>query len=281
MQKKNFFIIIFYFLCLFGKSQSLILKDNKFTEKTLYAQTKQLGQFIKRFNNEENKLGIEYDKKDYNYRRNGFFREQYISNLFNLENIKIQQKLKYEFIIDVNNILNSKYLEFHADDWFAEAKTVFLYKGKEVKINLILELQEEIIGSKWVLRNVYFQNFDSLFFNKNISVNKKFIHPLSHELGFMNLRKFINDDAENVEYYSYKDYRPDFLSLFFYEIKKGNLSFKYVEKLKFHFLQIENWYFEVSYFNRMTFNSGWLISELKRVGIFEKNEFIKKICYEK
>jgi len=72
----------------------------------------------------------------------------------------------------------------------------------------------------------------------------------------------------------------NFLTLFLYEVKKGNLYFKYVKELKFHFFQIENWYFEISYFNRLTYNSGWLISDLKKIDLYEKFNLMKKVSYE-
>jgi hypothetical protein len=55
------------------------------------------------------------------------------------------------------------------------------------------------------------------------------------------------------------------LSIFLYEIKKGNIQFKSVRNVKFHFFQINDWYFEISEFNRRGHNKGWLISNLVKV----------------
>jgi len=52
------------------------------------------------------------------------------------------------------------------------------------------------------------------------------------------------------------------------------LKFKHIDSVKFHFLQIPHWYFELSYFNRNTANSGWLISNLKYVSPKEKSQLI-------
>jgi hypothetical protein len=65
----------------------------------------------------------------------------------------------------------------------------------------------------------------------------------------MNLRKaFSNPDS--VSQYTLKKFVPDHLSVFLYEVKKGNLKFKTVQEVKFHFFQIDGWYFELSQFNR-------------------------------
>ena len=76
---------------------------------------------------------------------------------------------------------------------------------------------------------------------------------MSHELDFMNLRKAFADQ-DSVEQYIAKGFKPDFLTLFLYEIRRGKLKFQHVRDLKFHFFQIENWYFELSYFNRKGHN---------------------------
>jgi hypothetical protein len=78
-----------------------------------------------------------------------------------------------------------------------------------------------------------------------------------------------------IEYYASKAFQPDYLSLFFYEVKKGTLKFKSVDNLKFHIFQINNWYFEVSWFNRSGKNTGWLISNLMYVTEKEKEHLLK------
>ncbi len=90
----------------------------------------------------------------------------------------------------------------------------------------------------------------------------------------MNIYK-IFEDSQVIEYYASNEYTPDYLTLFFYEIKQGNLKFDHVESVKFHVLQIDNWYFEVSWFNRSGYNSGWLISNLIYLKAPEKETLLK------
>ncbi|NOU48580.1 MAG: hypothetical protein HOO86_16185, partial [Bacteroidales bacterium] len=70
-------------------------------------------------------------------------------------------------------------------------------------------------------------------------------------------------------------FQPDYLSLFFYEVKLGRMKFKSVDTMKFHVFQMPNWYFEISYFNRKGNNTGWLISNLMYVKENEKGPLIK------
>ena len=65
------------------------------------------------------------------------------------------------------------------------------------------------------------------------------------------------------------------VTLFFYEIKRGNLVFEQVDTVKFHVFQIKDWYFEVSWFNRSGSNAGWLISNLIYITEKDKKDLIK------
>jgi len=107
----------------------------------------------------------------------------------------------------------------------------------------------------------------------------KFLHPMSHELDFMNLIHVFQDKNE-VELYTSKEYHPDFLTLFIYEVKNGNLSFKTVQQVKFHFFQVPGWYFELTDFNRRSSNSGWLIANLLKINAEEKELMLKFIYHE-
>jgi hypothetical protein len=114
-----------------------------------------------------------------------------------------------------------------------------------------------------VIQKVYAGMYVSTFKRDTTRIGN-FLHPLSHELDFMNLRKaFTNKDSVNQ--FAGKNFIPDHLSVFLYEIKKGNLKFKTVTDVKFHFFQINGWYFELSEFNRPGYNTGWLISNLVKL----------------
>jgi hypothetical protein len=94
----------------------------------------------------------------------------------------------------------------------------------------------------------------------------------------MNLRKaFANTDSASQ--FTVKRFVPDHLSVFLYEIKKGNLKFKSVEEVKFHFFQIDGWYFEISDFNRKGYNTGWLISNLIKLNKESEKEQLRKFLY--
>ncbi len=280
MQKFVLLIIVFVTTVSFVNAQSF----NGFTddETTLYAMNKQVGQFVHRFNMEEDNLGKFLPKNDNRYHNNEL-REKLLPGMFDKSNPRTSGNLKKYFIDDITNNDQPVYLNFLDSDWYAEVSASFVINGREENLILFLTLEEENLGSKWILSNVYFRNFNLLFPNVDTNEQKKhFLHPQSHELDFMNLHKAL-ENPEYVELYASTDYQPDYLTLFFYLMKTGKMEFKKINSAKFHFFQIKNWYFELSYFNRNDTNSGWLISNLMYVNDEDKHELIKtyRLCTSK
>ncbi|TSA26601.1 MAG: hypothetical protein D4R67_07575 [Bacteroidetes bacterium] len=249
-------------------------------ESVLYAQTKQINQFFRRFNGEEDVTGKRLYETDGDY-RDAKLRKKYLNILFDLSSTLITSDAREVFILDVNNKKNPVFLDFHANNWFAEVSSDFTYLGEPVHMILYFKLQRERQGYKWVLSNVFCSRFARYFNHVGDTISgENFLHPMSHELDFMNLRKMFND-PDKIGYYLEKDYHPDQLAIFLKEYKEGNLKFVSSSNVKFHFFQIPNWYFEVSFFNRNQNNSGWLISNLVRVNDQEKKEIIMNYTHEK
>jgi hypothetical protein len=197
--------------------------------------------------------------------------------LFDRQNTSISAAQKNEFISSVTDDSLGQFLDFHGGSWFSEVETTFSHKGKDVTITLFLKIQKEPIGSKWVISQAFFEEFSKHFVADTTEM--RFLHPMSHELEFMNLNKVFRVNAE-LELYTERGYKPDYVTLLFYEMKLGNLSFKQVNTVKFHFFQLDGWYFEVSRFNRQGGNRGWLISNLAKVSEEEKKTLMSFIYYE-
>ncbi len=243
-------------------------------ESILYAQTKQVNQFFLRFNGEEDVRGNRLYPGDPAY-RDLKARKKYIHMLFDSSNPSITDDMKFVFNDDALNKKNPAFLDFYAKGWYAEIAATFLYKKEKVNIILYLKIEKQLKGYKWVFSNVYFDRYESWFPHLGDTLNTSYIiHPMSHELDFMNIHKVFKD-SQNLDYYLVRNYQPDMLAMFIMEMKNGNLSFSAVNNVKFHVFQIPNWYFEISYFNRNSANAGWLISNLQRLSENEKKELQK------
>ncbi|MCR5014295.1 MAG: hypothetical protein K6A28_05945 [Bacteroidales bacterium] len=267
------FLILALLLLMVMPVTAQSIGDFQMDEKDLYAMTKQMGQFIRRFNYEEDQFGNRLYPKDPDYRSRQK-RQQSLAILFDQETYGNKPDLQRFFIEDVTAD-DSTFMTFLGGRWYSEVSATFRYKGKDVSIIMIFGIEKEGLGSKWVLNNIYFSEFNKLFPTGDMAEKEKhFLHPMSHELDFMNIYKIFNE-PEIIEYYASKSFEPDYLTLFFYEVKKGNLVFKNVDTVKFHVFQIKDWYFEVSWFNRSGSNSGWLISNLIYLPEKEKKDLIK------
>ncbi len=269
---RNIFILAFTISIVWPVAGQTI-GDFKMDETELYAMTKQMGQFMRRFNYEEDQFGEKLNPKDPRYRSNEMRRKS-LPILFDQQKYGTQTDLQRYFIEDVTKD-DSTYMTFLGGRWYSEVSTTFRYNGKLVNISLILAVEKEGLGSKWVLTNVYFSEFNKLFPNGEMAEREKhFLHPMSHELDFMNIYKAFQN-PEVIEYYASKEFQPNYLTLFFYEIKQGKLVFQHVDSVKFHVFQIKDWYFEVSWFNRSGMNSGWLMSNVIYMPEKEKTNLIK------
>ena len=271
MKPKLLIAALFVALSLPLMSQSI--GNVQMDEQSLYAMTKQMGQFINRFNYEEDQFGKKISPYSKTYRSNSQRRKS-IKTLFDKDTFS-KSPLMQEFIDDVTNPDSAAYLEFLGGRWYSEVSATFTYNKKDVDLLLVLTLEKAGKGSKWVLTNVTTDIFTDKFFECPDTIrNTNFLHPMSHEIDFMNIYKIFND-PKTIECYASNSYNPDFLTLFFYEVKNGRLKFKNVNSLKYHVFQIRNWYFEVSWIDRKGNNSGWLVTNLMKMSESEKSWIIK------
>jgi hypothetical protein len=273
MKFAKLFLVLIIFLS--GHAQAQLVDDMD-DESRLYAENKQVNQFFRRFNGEEDEKGERYYPKDRQYRSERL-RKKYIGILFDQSNSGLSPDLKTQFAKEVLNKEKPIILNFHGGNWFSEVHTIFTLNGKEIPITLFMELEKHHLGTRWVISRVYADYFKP-FFERDTTKVGKFLHPMSHELDFMNLRKaFSNPDS--VSQFTLKKFVPDHLSVFLYEIKKGSLKFKTVGEVKFHFFQVDGWYFELSEFNRSGYNTGWLISNLVKVKNESEKNLLKRFVY--
>ena len=83
--------------------------------------------------------------------------------MFDKFNPRTSGNLKNYFIDDVTNSNQPIYLNFLDSDWYAEVSATFTVNGIDEKIILFLTIEQENLGSKWVLSNVYYRNLYKLF----------------------------------------------------------------------------------------------------------------------
>ena len=248
-----------------------IVSETEEAERQFRAETKQIDQFVRRFNGEEIESGERLTESSREF-RNPKLRKDFIQILIDQTNSNILPELRNQFITDVTKKEESKFLDIHNPGWFAEVDARFLFKGVEKSLTLFLRLEQDRLGYKWVIDNIFFQDFQKTL-EKDTIYQLQFLHPLSHEIDFINLNKALKG---GLKPFLPENFKPEMLSIFNYEVAQGSLKFVTIRSVKFHFFQIDGWYFELSNFNRKGYNRGWLISNLVPL----KNEQERKLLHD-
>ena len=221
----------------------------------LQASTKQVNQFFRRFNAEEGPDGKRWYPEHPDY-HSSEIRKKYLPLL-----IDNSAGIPDSIIIAFTNqaIAKNQFLDLHGGKFLAEVQSVFSWEGKSDTLQLFLTLQEEKVGSKWVIVDAIGLSFLA---KSQKDTGQIFLHPLSHEIEFMNLFR-VFDDADNMHAYVKEDFEPDGLSILWYEIQRKRAVFKSVCGVRFHCRQIDGWNFTLEQKLRSDFNSGWLITRLQ------------------
>ncbi len=249
---------------------------NSGEEENFVFQVKQMDEFIDRFNNANYTPIKKYLKEK--YKIEDVNRSDLIKGLFNQQDQDWKTEEIVEFLADVTENKPPPYLDFYDKGWYAELDCAGLYKNKKENFTLVLSIEiiEATGGAKWVIEGV------SADFLKipPIKDYRKGLNPASYGTDFMGLIDALADTA-NYQNYISSDQQPSQLLLFFDELYEKKLVFKQVNRITYHFLQIDGWAFQVKDFNRNTKNSGWLISSLSQVNEAEKKIYREKILFLK
>lgn len=234
-------------------------------EEAFKFRVKQLTEFIDLFNN-----NIDYTSRGISAEQGkNLKREVILLNLFDLNDTRLikdsanyskqYEELASAFIRQVSE--NELHLTKSSEEIFAQAKTAGTFKGKAVKFDILL--QQELVGKnmlKWSIADVH---ADFLEFLQKDTLMLRFLPPSSDELDFKELTRALKD-LPYLDQYAVRDYSYDPLSVFFYLINTGELKVEAILEVKYKLLEIPGWEIELSDFNRISKNSGWLISDLKK-----------------
>lgn len=268
---KNTFLLQFLILCLswmytYGQPGQIAVSD----ELSFALEVKQLDEFIERFNYEENTLVLQYIRT--NFPNQIPDRQALIKTLFNHNKSDWNETEVLEFIKTTADTCHSRYLNFFGEDWFAELDCSVLYHGEVQPATLIMQIQlEPDRSSKWIIRGVK-ASFLELPQQEDES---RSINPISHGTDFMSLGKALSD-VQNIRNYVNKDFEADQMTLFLMGLMDGSITFRQVNTINYHFLQIDGWGFRLERFLRNNGNSGWLINELVKLGENGKYAYLEK-----
>jgi hypothetical protein len=243
-----------------------ISSSNLSNEEVFKFRVKQLTEFVDLFNNmvDFTSRGISPEESK------NLTRMSVMASIFDNSDPRLDREsteydaaytqLAKEFIIQV--CTDSLFLTKSSEEIYAIANSSGTYKNKPVKFDIVL--QQELVGKnmlKWSISNV---EADFINFLLQDTVYLRFLPPSSDELDFKELVRALNDH-DYLDQYAGRDFSYNPLSVFFYLLKTGDVKIESVLEVRYKLYEIPGWQIELSDFNRNSKNSGWLISDLKRI----------------
>ena len=241
--------------------------DSFLIKEKFYFEVGQIEEFIERFNFEDKTKLLNY--LDINQPDLEINRLDFLYTLFDTYDTTFNKPLAEAFIKNVNDSVNPQYLNFYDNHWYAEVNCIFELNGDSNEGKLILKNQFKAdSSSKWVITGV---SSDLLKF-PNSKDSLKILSPVSHGTDFIALYDILQD-GENIQNYITRDYTFDTLTYFISLVHFNKIRIEQIYKVKYHFLQIPKWIFTVEYYNRKGLSSGWLISDLYRTNLEEKENY--------
>ena len=265
---KIFFIICLYFVSLTANAQAVI-PDMTLNDDFL-AQVKSLEEFQNRFNGTEKKPGSVVGNDSLSR----------VNNLISLFDFQIDKKginkeqfrnKIYEFVDSV--LINHVQFDMISPMLWCECNCLFKYQGKNKHITLILQKESFNNGIyRWAIVSV-----KGLEKTNIIPEHFYSISPVEHEIYFIGLQDLFNENPSHAFGYRAKSVKIDQLSVLLTLVQTGSIKFDIVEKQTFHYLGVPGYVFTIKEFSRTGQNSGWLISDFKKMNIKEKKELINKM----
>ena len=253
-------------------------------EENFAWQVKQIDEFMDRFNNADYTPIRQYVKDQYQI--NDVSRTDVLRSLFNLEKRDWNKPDIVRFLNEVSDSLPPPYLDFYDHDWYAELRCQGMQHQKKVFFTLVLsiELDEKTGGSRWIINSVAADflpkaSDERLAFavDETYDVTKT-LQPTSFGTDFMNLVDALQDTA-HLESYVVRGEVDQPLTAFLNQLYRRELTFRQVDHIVYHFLQVEGWVFQVQDFHRPSTNSGWLINNLLLLSETEKQTYRKNLLH--
>ncbi len=256
--KKLYYIILSTFLAFAGMSQAqIVIHDYEF--ENFEYNIKQIDEFILRFNLKE--LLIQPDQSA-QYKRDNrillFDKNYYLAN----------EETLTEFLNTIEKEHTT--LSFYDSTWYAIAECNVTFQGKKDKLTLILrteQVKDDIY--KWSLVDA---QGAILELTPRTKSDKLRLLPTDNEVNFIALQSITTTNAPNITLYDVKSHANDRLSVFNSLVYYKLLKVDNVQELTYCFTQVKGYKFYVKNFTREAKNAGWLIYEVKKENIKDKNK---------
>ena len=275
----KFLIFISFSICSHRLFSQVYSSNDGAKDKHFIYEVKEIDEFFERFNDDPGSF-IRSVYKAHHIKFN-ISRQQLIWSLFNYENMSQDSITISKFISEVTWKKKPIYIDFYADNWYAELNCTFKYNSSSIVIPILMKIEVTTNkGSKWMIVAVGTSTLKSKIVVTEMPKSKiktKFISPTSHGTNFVSLKRAF-DDKENLSgYFETLYFKRSHMLEFYNAILNNEIEFLEVTKIKYHFLVADKWIFTVENFPRETLNSGWLINRIQSVSPSEMENYRNKL----
>lgn len=246
--KRLGFIVLLSILpvSLFGQ---VVHTHNTIMEEWFKADVTTMSEFRERFNKcvSDGKDSLSYEQ-----------RMKGLLSLFNRSSEAINEKQDTVRTF-VEYVLEQKpNLSFSDSLWYAEVLCVIKHKGKQHDLRLVLrtEFVDQDIY-RWAFCGVNGLHEAGILCDSAFG----FIEPLDNDLNFIGMDSRLQKDYKNAFGYQSADSQISQLSIFLYLLQDHQITIEFIDKIKYHFLNIPEYVFIVEH-STTVMNSGWLISDI-------------------
>jgi len=271
-------------LVVFSKTQAQQVFENDagYREKHFIYEVKLIDEFFERFNDDSSS----FIRSVYKTRHIPFTltRDKLIRSLFNYQAQHWDTTMIHDFIATVTVPGSPVLLNFYGDNWYAEVNCQFQYKAGTVEIPLILKIEAENSGARWVIvavkSNPMKQVTTEVRLTGSPEHRSRSMNPVVHGNNFIELDSVFRDRGHLSEYFDSLFFNRKFSLNFYDAIQKNQIQFIKVTHVRYHYLQAAPWIFTVDYFERKDLNAGWLINTLEKVSPPDMEAYRKRLLEE-
>ncbi|MBO6117192.1 MAG: hypothetical protein J6P44_01470 [Bacteroidales bacterium] len=249
----------------FGGSEEQWLNTEVYRSKI-----KLVDEFMDRFNFKDTLPNLSYNSAEDSLK--------HIISLFDMQTL-FADKSKKEFdkalAFAEAVVQNNVKLNYEDSLWYAKLKCKGKLGGRAITFFLYLTVENRKEDMyKWVIAST---EADEFTFAQSDPLSRAMIMPDDHETKFVSLKQIFKHDKSFITRYASRKFKADPLTVFFTLVNSGQFTFDYVEETEFYFLQVPEYIFSISYYDREEKNSGWLIGEVKEISREERTELLNKL----
>jgi hypothetical protein len=240
-------LLVIFSSMLRGQEDSVGINTNH-QNQVFLSKVKLIDEFVERFNGNYSQFSASFDSLS---------RLEKVKRLIEHAYYHEQSAMLDSFL---THIINDQYfIVMSKKYWCAELNVSFVYNKSRESVFLYMQYEvDEKNRAKWVIKGAFLPFLKEIQGRRD---EKVFINPVNNETNFSEFSQLLKDNKA----YSLtpNGFFNDHLSVFLFLISQKMLMFNQVNEIKYVF-HTGQYRFEVSEFNRNSFNSGWLISKVNK-----------------